>query len=137
MRFQRVGRAVAAAIMLAATFVLTGDSVTPVAAGETVVTYGSETIRIKRDGFGIPHSFATTKEGAAYGMGYAMATDQLWRMHYLRLWVTGRPQEWLPIFDRNAVKAVLLYSHTSDERAARFETYPSDIKAKMRAYVAG
>ncbi len=39
------------------------------AAGEEVVIY--------RDDYGIPNIFATTEEGAVYGMGYAQAEDRL------------------------------------------------------------
>jgi acyl-homoserine lactone acylase PvdQ len=37
----------------------------------------AEEISIYRDNFGVPHIFATTEEGAAYGMGYAQAEDRL------------------------------------------------------------
>src|SRR5713226_3390589 len=37
----------------------------------------SEEVVIYRDDFGIPNIFATTEEGAAYGMGYAQAEDRL------------------------------------------------------------
>jgi acyl-homoserine-lactone acylase len=36
-----------------------------------------EDVTIYRDDFGIPNIFATTEEGAAYGMGYAQAEDRL------------------------------------------------------------
>lgn len=36
-----------------------------------------EKVTIYRDGFGIPHIFASTEEGACYGMGYAQAEDRL------------------------------------------------------------
>jgi penicillin amidase len=36
-----------------------------------------EDITIYRDTFGIPHIFASTEEGATYGMGYAQAEDRL------------------------------------------------------------
>ncbi|MCA9427873.1 MAG: penicillin acylase family protein, partial [Candidatus Omnitrophica bacterium] len=37
----------------------------------------SEDVRIVRDNYGIPHIFADTDEGAAYGLGYAQAEDRL------------------------------------------------------------
>jgi acyl-homoserine lactone acylase PvdQ len=53
-----------------ATIVLAPPHPAPAAAGaEEVVVY--------RDDFGIPHVFAATEEGAAYGMGYAQAEDRL------------------------------------------------------------
>jgi acyl-homoserine lactone acylase PvdQ len=48
-------------------------SPTPAADGKA----DREAITIYRDTFGIPHIFATTEEGAVYGMGYAQAEDRL------------------------------------------------------------
>ena len=38
---------------------------------------GNEEVTIVRDDFGVPHIFAKTDEGAAFGMGYAQAEDRL------------------------------------------------------------
>src|SRR5579871_5329364 len=38
---------------------------------------GAEKIQILRDEFGVPHIFAATAEGAAFGSGYAQAEDRL------------------------------------------------------------
>src|SRR5262245_19907959 len=38
---------------------------------------GVEEVTVYRDTFGIPHIFAASEEGAAYGMGYAQAEDRL------------------------------------------------------------
>jgi acyl-homoserine-lactone acylase len=38
---------------------------------------GPEEVIIYRDDFGVPNIFASTEEGAAYGMGYAQAEDRL------------------------------------------------------------
>jgi hypothetical protein len=40
----------------------------------------AEKIRILRDEFGVPHIFASTPAGAAYGSGYAQAEDRLEEM---------------------------------------------------------
>src|SRR5579872_344903 len=45
----------------------------------TVVS-SAENIRIVRDEFGVPHIFASTPAGAAYGSGYAQAEDRLEEM---------------------------------------------------------
>ena len=37
----------------------------------------TEEVTIYRDEFGIPNIFASTEEGAVYGMGYAQAEDRL------------------------------------------------------------
>ena len=40
----------------------------------------AEKVRILRDEFGVPHIFASTPAGAAYGSGYAQAEDRLEEM---------------------------------------------------------
>jgi acyl-homoserine-lactone acylase len=39
--------------------------------------YGAEKVEILRDQYGVPHIFAATAEGAAFGSGYAQAEDRL------------------------------------------------------------
>ena len=41
------------------------------------LAFAAEKVRILRDDFGVPHIFATTAAGAAYGSGYAQAEDRL------------------------------------------------------------
>jgi len=41
------------------------------------LAWGAEKIQILRDEFGVPHIFAATPAGAAYGSGYAQAEDRL------------------------------------------------------------
>ena len=57
------------------------------------VASGSETIEIVRDFWGIPHIFATSSEGAFYGLGYATAQDRMFQMEYSRRIVEGRISE--------------------------------------------
>jgi len=44
----------------------------------------SNEILIVRDNYGVPHIFANTKEGLAFGAGYAMAQDRLWQADLYR-----------------------------------------------------
>src|SRR5947209_15189839 len=44
------------------------------------LAWGAEKVRILRDEFGVPHIFASTPAGAAYGSGYAQAEDRLEEM---------------------------------------------------------
>jgi len=37
---------------------------------------------ILRDDYGVPHVYSDTKEGLAFGMGYAIAEDRLWRIDF-------------------------------------------------------
>ncbi|HUI53553.1 MAG TPA: penicillin acylase family protein [Bryobacteraceae bacterium] len=44
------------------------------------LAWGAEKIEILRDEYGVPHIFATTAAGAAFGSGYAQAEDRLEEM---------------------------------------------------------
>jgi acyl-homoserine-lactone acylase len=44
------------------------------------LAFSAEKVRILRDEFGVPHIFASTPAGAAYGSGYAQAEDRLEEM---------------------------------------------------------
>ncbi len=50
-------------------------------------------IFIIRDNYGVPHIFSNTKEGLAYGAGYAMAQDRLWQADVYRRAAFGRLAE--------------------------------------------
>ncbi len=49
-----------------------------------VLADNSDEILIVRDNYGVPHIFADTKEGLAFGAGYAMAQDRLWQADLYR-----------------------------------------------------
>ena len=44
----------------------------------------SHNVSIVRDNYGVPHVFSNTKEGLAFGAGYAMAQDRLWQADLYR-----------------------------------------------------
>jgi acyl-homoserine-lactone acylase len=44
------------------------------------VLWGDEKVEILRDDYGVPHIFASTAAGAAFGSGYAQAQDRLEEM---------------------------------------------------------
>ncbi|MFX1511712.1 MAG: penicillin acylase family protein [Promethearchaeota archaeon] len=46
-------------------------------------------ITIVRDNYGVPHIFAETKEGLAFGAGYALAQDRLWQADLFRRMAFG------------------------------------------------
>lgn len=48
------------------------------------VSAANNEILIIRDNYGVPHIFANSKEGLAYGAGYAMAQDRLWQADLYR-----------------------------------------------------
>ena len=48
---------------------------------------------IFRDEYGVPHVFSDSKEGLAFGAGYAIAQDRLWQADVFRRQATGRLAE--------------------------------------------
>ncbi|MCC5828779.1 MAG: penicillin acylase family protein [Phycisphaeraceae bacterium] len=50
-------------------------------------------IELVRDRWGMAHIFATTDEGAMYGLGYAMAEDRGFQMNFNLLMIEGRMAE--------------------------------------------
>ncbi|MEX0936865.1 MAG: penicillin acylase family protein [Pirellulales bacterium] len=58
-----------------------------------VATSVAEQVEVLRDPWGIPHVFATTDEGAFYGLGYATAEDRAFQMTYSLRIVQGRLAE--------------------------------------------
>jgi penicillin amidase len=64
--------------LLGVVFLIGFLSISPALAGN-----GNEII-IVRDNYGVPHIFADTKEGLAFGAGYAVAQDRLWQADLYR-----------------------------------------------------
>jgi penicillin amidase len=117
---------------LSAIAILTTVGVAGVPAG------GAESeIRIIRDKFGVPHVYAATDEDASYGVGYALAQDRLWQMHVFRLIGKGRLSHLLGPLVQDIDRDVRFFTYTEEERAARFKTYPKDIRRSLKAFVEG
>lgn len=53
----------------------------------------SREVELVRDRWGVPHVFATTDEGAMYGLGYATAQDRAFQMYYNLRILQGRLAE--------------------------------------------
>ena len=94
-------------------------------------------ITIVRDQFGVPHVFANSAEDAAYGVGYALAQDRMWQMHVFRRIGKGRLSEIFGPLVIEIDKTVRFFTYTAEERAARYETYPDDLKKQLEAFVDG
>ncbi|MFX1240672.1 MAG: penicillin acylase family protein [Promethearchaeota archaeon] len=103
--------------------------------------WGQKKITIIRDNYGVPHVFASTKEGLAFGCGYAMAQDRLWQADLYRRQGYGSLAEFgLASFDQDYYIRSMAYS--KEELLEIFEDWvPSDPKAKLKemmfAYVDG
>lgn len=94
-------------------------------------------ITIVRDAFGVPHVYGETGEDVSYGAGYALAQDRLWQMHIFRMVAKGNLSRLLGPLIVESDKTVRFWTYTAEERAARFETYPEDIKSRWLAWVDG
>ena len=98
-------------------------------------------ITIIRDDYGVPHIFANTKEGLAFGCGYAMAQDRLWQADLYRKQAFGSLAEFgLASIDSDYYTRSLGYSR--EELREMFDEWePKDPKAKLKemmlAYVDG
>lgn len=97
----------------------------------------SSSIRIVRDQFGVPHVYGDTAEDVAFGAGYALAQDRLWQMHIFRMVSKGNLSHLLGPVIVAADKTIRFWTYTAAERAARFATYPADIKRWWLAWVDG
>jgi len=98
-------------------------------------------ILILRDNFGVPHVFANTKGGLAFGAGYAMAQDRLWQADIFRRMAFGSLAEFgLASINDDYETRSLAYSR--EELRHIFDTWvPIDPKARLKemwsAYVDG
>lgn len=50
-------------------------------------------VEILRDSYGVPHVYAQSERDLFFGLGFAMAQDQLWLMDYMRRKAAGRLAE--------------------------------------------
>ncbi|MFW9969094.1 MAG: penicillin acylase family protein [Candidatus Odinarchaeota archaeon] len=101
----------------------------------------SKKITIIRDNYGVPHIFANTKEGLAFGCGYAMAQDRLWQADVYRRAASGRLAEiGLATIEQDYETRKLGYSR--EELLSIFDNWePTQPKAKLKemmlAYIDG
>lgn len=102
---------------------------------------GNSEILIIRDDYGVPHIFADTKEGLAFGMGYAVAQDRLWQADLYRRDAFGSLAEFgLGSIDSDYYTRSLGYS--KEELQEIFDNWePTQPEAKLKemslAYVEG
>ena len=65
----------------------------PVVEGEIQITGLDGPVRIYRDGYGIPHIYATTHHDLFFSQGYVHAQDRFWQMDFWRHMGAGRLAE--------------------------------------------
>jgi len=96
---------------------------------------------IIRDDYGVPHVFADTKEGLAFGAGYAMAHDRLWQADVMRRAATGRLAEFgLAAIEEDEATRTVWYSQ--EELLQMYDDWdPGEgyqhLKPMIEAYVEG
>ncbi len=98
---------------------------------------GAETVRIERDGYGVPHIFAQTLHGLFVGNGYAVAEDRSWQMEKYRLDADGCLAEF---FGENYLehdKEVRRDGLTQQELTAEFNRLPPRVREIVSSYAEG
>lgn len=97
---------------------------------------GAEPVNIYRDTWGVPHVYAETAVGAAYGTGYAQAEDRLGDIHQNIRTAIGRMSE---AFGEDHLDTD--YAMNLVENAKRCEAHypnlPENLRAILESYIAG
>jgi acyl-homoserine lactone acylase PvdQ len=93
-------------------------------------------VTIVRDVWGVPHVYATRLEDGYYGVGYAIAADDLNGILTNYLAIQGRSAE---VVGKNALAMDSIARQTQIMEASRsaFDRLPPQLRAVMTAYVAG
>ncbi len=93
---------------------------------------GRRRVTIIRDNYGVPHIYARSKEGLAYGCGYAVAQDRLWQADLYRRQGYGSLAEFgLASLNQDFRQRSMAYS--KEELKEMFDNWvPSDPKAKLK-----
>src|SRR5262249_57388748 len=95
-----------------------------------------EEVTIHRDTFGVPHIFAPTEEGAAYGMGYAQAEDRLEELLKQYRRASGTMAEAFgPDFLQHDYRQRLWQHQAVAE--ANYPKLPDKVRAVIESYQAG
>ncbi|MFX0082547.1 MAG: penicillin acylase family protein [Candidatus Hodarchaeota archaeon] len=99
-------------------------------------------ITIIRDNYGVPHIYARTKEGLAFGCGYAMAQDRLWQADLYRRIAFGSLAEINPFVSIDDDYEIRTLGYSREELLENFENwepkYPkAKLKEMMLAYIEG
>lgn len=97
----------------------------------------AHSVRIDRDGFGVPHVFGETSESVLYGAGYAEAQDRLADMEQSRRRALGRLAE---VLGPSAVASDIVSRQRLPDKAELLRMYGAlggEYQRMIAAYVAG
>ncbi len=117
-----IARAAALAALAAALLAppaLHAETVLRPARGGAAAALKSELVTIRRDGWGVPHVYATSAYGVFYGYGYAVAQDRLFQMEMARRSTQG------------TVAEVLGEKFVAFDKSIRGNYWPADIHAQI------
>lgn len=96
-----------------------------------------DVVRVVRDDFGVPHVFAATREGLAFGAGWAAAEDRLFQGDVFRRAGKGTLAELLGPSQLGYDLAWRSLKYTEAERWEAFLAMPQDLQRMVWAYCAG
>jgi penicillin amidase len=93
-------------------------------------------ISIYRDTYGVPHIYAKTDAGAAFGLMYAQAEDNFWQVEEDRIYILGRAAE---LYGASAIAGdITARAWESERRAREHYTHASpQLRALCDAFAAG
>src|SRR3546814_101032 len=96
-----------------------------------------QSVKIYRDGKGVPHIFADTAPAVMFGLGYATAHDRLAQLELKRRGVIGRRAE---ILGKDAIESdetALDRALPAAELMRMYRAMPAEYQAMMQGFVDG
>ncbi|MEM3609081.1 MAG: penicillin acylase family protein, partial [Candidatus Bathyarchaeia archaeon] len=139
---RKMFRICSVAAFTAMLLILSVNAVAPVKGNNvTNIQFGCELVTIIRDNYGVPHIFALSKEGLAFGCGYAMAQDRLWQADVFRRSAFGNLAE-LGLATIEEDYEIRKWGYSREELREIYEKWvptkpEARLKEMMKAYVDG
>jgi penicillin amidase len=105
--------------------------------GGLTLQVDGETVTILRDGYGVPHVFASTDRGVYFGDGYAVAQDRLAQMEKYRRTARGEMAEMAGPAALAADRDARTSGYAEAEREAQFARLNPHLQELLSAYAEG
>jgi len=108
----------------------------PIVKGEIQISGLDGPVRIYRDGYGIPHIYASTHHDLFFSQGYVHAQDRFWQMDFWRHMGSGRLAELVgkPMLETDKFLRTLGWERVAQQE---LELLSPDQQAVLEAYSAG
>ena len=112
------------------------EAAVPNTSGTSQVSGLDATVRVFRDGYGIPHIWAESTEDAFFGQAFATTQDRLWYMDYFRRSAYGR---WAEVVGSEGLDEDRLMRKFQIDRFVRsdYEALSGPARRMVEAYAAG